>query len=39
MTGTVAIGIKTSPQGVDWTTLDAAWARIGEHARSLRRSG
>jgi alkanesulfonate monooxygenase SsuD/methylene tetrahydromethanopterin reductase-like flavin-dependent oxidoreductase (luciferase family) len=26
-----AIGIKTSPQGVDWPTLDAAWARIGEH--------
>lgn len=28
----VAIGIKTSPQGIDWPTLDAAWARIGEHA-------
>lgn len=28
----VEIGIKTSPQGVDWPTLDAAWARIGEHA-------
>ncbi len=27
----VAIGIKTSPQAVDWPTLDAAWARIGEH--------
>jgi alkanesulfonate monooxygenase SsuD/methylene tetrahydromethanopterin reductase-like flavin-dependent oxidoreductase (luciferase family) len=27
----IAIGIKTSPQGVDWPTLDAAWARIGEH--------
>jgi len=27
----VSIGIKTSPQGVDWPTLDAAWARIGEH--------
>jgi alkanesulfonate monooxygenase SsuD/methylene tetrahydromethanopterin reductase-like flavin-dependent oxidoreductase (luciferase family) len=27
----VAIGIKTSPQAVDWTTLDEAWARIGEH--------
>ncbi|MEO5884572.1 MAG: LLM class flavin-dependent oxidoreductase [Candidatus Limnocylindrales bacterium] len=25
------IGIKTSPQAVDWSTLDAAWARIGEH--------
>lgn len=28
----VPIGIKTSPQAVDWATLDAAWARIGEHA-------
>jgi len=28
----IAIGIKTSPQAVDWPTLDAAWARIGEHA-------
>jgi alkanesulfonate monooxygenase SsuD/methylene tetrahydromethanopterin reductase-like flavin-dependent oxidoreductase (luciferase family) len=27
----VPIGIKTSPQGVDWTTLDRAWARIGGH--------
>lgn len=27
----VPIGIKTSPQAVDWGTLDAAWARIGEH--------
>jgi len=27
----VAIGIKTSPQDTDWATLDAAWARIGEH--------
>ncbi len=26
----VDIGIKTSPQGVDWPTLEAAWARIGE---------
>ncbi len=25
------LGIKTSPQAVDWQTLDAAWARIGEH--------
>jgi len=24
------IGIKTSPQAVDWSTLDAVWARIGE---------
>jgi alkanesulfonate monooxygenase SsuD/methylene tetrahydromethanopterin reductase-like flavin-dependent oxidoreductase (luciferase family) len=27
----VPIGIKTSPQAVDWVTLDAAWGRIGEH--------
>jgi alkanesulfonate monooxygenase SsuD/methylene tetrahydromethanopterin reductase-like flavin-dependent oxidoreductase (luciferase family) len=27
----VHIGIKTSPQSVDFSTLDAAWARIGEH--------
>lgn len=27
----IGIGIKTSPQAVDWATLDAAWARIGEH--------
>jgi len=26
-----SIGIKTSPQAVDWPTLDAAWARIGEY--------
>jgi alkanesulfonate monooxygenase SsuD/methylene tetrahydromethanopterin reductase-like flavin-dependent oxidoreductase (luciferase family) len=25
------IGIKTSPQDVDWDTLDAMWARIGTH--------
>ena len=25
----ISIGIKTSPQAVDWPTLDAAWARIG----------
>jgi alkanesulfonate monooxygenase SsuD/methylene tetrahydromethanopterin reductase-like flavin-dependent oxidoreductase (luciferase family) len=31
VTRRVAIGIKTSPQAVDWATLDAAWARIGEH--------
>lgn len=31
MAATVPIGIKTSPQAVDWATLDAAWARIGEH--------
>ena len=27
----VPIGFKTSPQAVDWPTLDGAWARIGEH--------
>lgn len=27
----VGIGIKTSPQAVDWPTLEAAWRRIGEH--------
>ncbi len=27
----IPVGIKTSPQDVDWSTLDAAWARIGEH--------
>jgi alkanesulfonate monooxygenase SsuD/methylene tetrahydromethanopterin reductase-like flavin-dependent oxidoreductase (luciferase family) len=27
----VPIGIKTSPQAVDWAALDGAWARIGEH--------
>jgi alkanesulfonate monooxygenase SsuD/methylene tetrahydromethanopterin reductase-like flavin-dependent oxidoreductase (luciferase family) len=27
----VPVGIKTSPQAVDWPILDAAWARIGEH--------
>jgi alkanesulfonate monooxygenase SsuD/methylene tetrahydromethanopterin reductase-like flavin-dependent oxidoreductase (luciferase family) len=27
----VPLGIKTSPQAVDWPTLDGAWARIGEH--------
>lgn len=31
MSPAVSIGIKTSPQAVDWATLDAAWARIGEH--------
>lgn len=25
------LGIKTSPQAVEWTVLEAAWARIGEH--------
>ena len=28
--GSVSIGFKTSPQGVDWPTLDATWARAGE---------
>ncbi|MEA2607914.1 MAG: hypothetical protein QOJ75_157 [Chloroflexota bacterium] len=27
----IRIGIKTSPQEIDWPTLEAAWARIGEH--------
>jgi alkanesulfonate monooxygenase SsuD/methylene tetrahydromethanopterin reductase-like flavin-dependent oxidoreductase (luciferase family) len=31
MTRHVPIGIKTSPQAVDWNTLDAMWARIGSH--------
>jgi alkanesulfonate monooxygenase SsuD/methylene tetrahydromethanopterin reductase-like flavin-dependent oxidoreductase (luciferase family) len=31
MTRRVQIGIKTSPQAVDWPTLDAIWARIGTH--------
>jgi alkanesulfonate monooxygenase SsuD/methylene tetrahydromethanopterin reductase-like flavin-dependent oxidoreductase (luciferase family) len=31
MTRPVSIGIKTSPQAVDWPTLEAAWARIGEY--------
>src|SRR6478672_4550541 len=31
MAAHVTIGIKTSPQNVDWRTLDEAWARIGEH--------
>jgi alkanesulfonate monooxygenase SsuD/methylene tetrahydromethanopterin reductase-like flavin-dependent oxidoreductase (luciferase family) len=31
VTGHIPIGIKTSPQAVDWPTLDRAWARIGEH--------
>jgi alkanesulfonate monooxygenase SsuD/methylene tetrahydromethanopterin reductase-like flavin-dependent oxidoreductase (luciferase family) len=31
MTGSrISIGFKTSPQGVDWPTLDATWARAGE---------
>ena len=31
MTRHVPIGIKTSPQAVDWATLDAMWVRIGTH--------
>jgi alkanesulfonate monooxygenase SsuD/methylene tetrahydromethanopterin reductase-like flavin-dependent oxidoreductase (luciferase family) len=31
MTRHIPIGIKTSPQAVDWSTLDAMWARIGTH--------
>jgi alkanesulfonate monooxygenase SsuD/methylene tetrahydromethanopterin reductase-like flavin-dependent oxidoreductase (luciferase family) len=31
MTRRIPIGIKTSPQGIDWATLDRTWARIGEH--------
>ena len=31
MSRPVSIAIKTSPQSVDWATLDADWARIGEH--------
>ncbi len=27
---TVRIGFKTSPQDVDWATLDATWSRAGE---------
>ena len=28
---TVRIGFKTSPQDVDWATVDATWRRAGEH--------
>jgi alkanesulfonate monooxygenase SsuD/methylene tetrahydromethanopterin reductase-like flavin-dependent oxidoreductase (luciferase family) len=30
MTKALHIGIKTSPQAVDWATLEAVWARIGQ---------
>ena len=30
---TVRIGFKTSPQNVDWATVDATWRRAGELAR------
>ena len=32
MTRRVSLGIKTSPQAVEWHELEAGWARIGEHA-------
>jgi len=31
---TVRIGFKTSPQDVDWATLDATWARAGDIERT-----
>jgi alkanesulfonate monooxygenase SsuD/methylene tetrahydromethanopterin reductase-like flavin-dependent oxidoreductase (luciferase family) len=31
MSRRIPIGIKTSPQAVDWRTLDATWQRIGTH--------
>jgi alkanesulfonate monooxygenase SsuD/methylene tetrahydromethanopterin reductase-like flavin-dependent oxidoreductase (luciferase family) len=31
MTRHIPIGIKTSPQAVDWATLDAMWGRIGTY--------
>ena len=31
MTRHIPIGIKTSPQAVDWAALDAMWAQIGTH--------
>jgi alkanesulfonate monooxygenase SsuD/methylene tetrahydromethanopterin reductase-like flavin-dependent oxidoreductase (luciferase family) len=31
MTRHIPIGIKTSPQAVDWATLDGMWARIGTY--------
>jgi alkanesulfonate monooxygenase SsuD/methylene tetrahydromethanopterin reductase-like flavin-dependent oxidoreductase (luciferase family) len=31
MTRHIPIGIKTSPQAVDWATLDAMWTRIGTY--------
>lgn len=30
MSAPVRIGFKTSPQGVDWATVDATWRRAGE---------
>ena len=31
MSRRIPIGIKTSPQAVDWSTLDATWQSIGAH--------
>ena len=31
MTSRVPIGFKSSPQGIDWSEMDAIWARVGEH--------
>ena len=31
MTSRIPIGFKSSPQGIDWSDLDAIWARVGEH--------
>ncbi len=31
MSRRIPIGIKTSPQAVDWSTLDATWQSIGTH--------
>jgi alkanesulfonate monooxygenase SsuD/methylene tetrahydromethanopterin reductase-like flavin-dependent oxidoreductase (luciferase family) len=31
MSRRIPIGIKTSPQAVDWSTLDATWERIGTY--------
>lgn len=31
MSADLHIGIKTSPQAVDWRTLEAVWDRIGQH--------
>jgi alkanesulfonate monooxygenase SsuD/methylene tetrahydromethanopterin reductase-like flavin-dependent oxidoreductase (luciferase family) len=33
----VRIGFKTSPQDVSWATLDATWARAGEHGTDAAR--
>jgi alkanesulfonate monooxygenase SsuD/methylene tetrahydromethanopterin reductase-like flavin-dependent oxidoreductase (luciferase family) len=30
VTSRVSIGLNTAPQRVDWQTLDAVWARVGE---------